>query len=96
MYNDNSIEAESFNRISAAIVLRAAKDYAHAYTYLKKNKHQITSTRLRYERLLKDCTDFFKSKWYSELCDVDGDYAIKTIQDKINTGKWESLQGYAK
>ena len=83
--NKNLVE-DPYERLANAIVLQAVSDYRVALKKIKahpKNREAI-SEALEIEK-------FFRSGWYSQLTDVDGEYLIRRLQDEIRQS--ESIRG---
>ena len=77
---------DPYERLTNAIVLQAVADYRVALKKIKahpKNREAI-SEALEIEK-------FFRSGWYSQLTDVDGEYLIRRLQDEIRQS--ESIRG---
>ena len=65
-----------------AIVLRAAKDYVHAYKRLLRNPEDAAlQARLRQQEA------FFRSDAYRQYTKVDGEYLLRRLKDAVNSGK---------
>lgn len=60
------------------IIKQAIQDYEHALRLIRKNpndigaSHQIASIR-----------KFFRSEWFSFLCDVDGESIIRKTEERF-------------
>lgn len=80
---------EGIERLRYAIVKRACKDFNFAYFERKRLERKSKLSRLtKAERktlisaqsMEADCLKFFRSSWYSMLCDIDPEkliYALK-------------------
>lgn len=69
---------DPYEKLANAIVLLAAKDYRSALKRLKKypGDREAKAAALELER-------FFRSKWYTALTSVDGDYLIKNLRKEV-------------
>ncbi|MBO6205947.1 MAG: hypothetical protein J6O73_03315 [Lachnospiraceae bacterium] len=86
MAGSKNLAEDPYERLANAIVLQAVSDYRVALKKIKahpKNREAI-SEALEIEK-------FFRSGWYSQLTDVDGEYLIRRLQDEIRQS--ESIQG---
>jgi len=71
-YNEEGIE----NLINA-IILQAVKDYRKALKGFSLNGKPSTA-------VIADCERFFRSEWYRQLTNVDGEYLISTIRKEFD------------
>ena len=86
MSGSKNLAEDPYVRLANAIVLQAVSDYRVALKKIKahpKNREAI-SEALEIEK-------FFRSGWYSQLTDVDGEYLIRRLQDEIRQS--ESFRG---
>ena len=86
MSGSKNLAEDPYVRLANAIVLQAVADYRVALKKIKahpKNREAI-SEALEIEK-------FFRSGWYSQLTDVDGEYLIRRLQDEIRQS--ESIRG---
>ncbi|MDC7301883.1 hypothetical protein [Agathobacter ruminis] len=86
MAGSKNLAEDPYERLANAIVLQAVADYRVALKKIKahpKNREAI-SEALEIEK-------FFRSGWYSQLTDVDGEYLIRRLQDEIRQS--ESIRG---
>ena len=69
---------DPYEKLANTIVLLAAKDYRSALKRLKKypGDREAKAAALELER-------FFRSKWYTALTSVDGDYLIKNLRKEV-------------
>ena len=89
MAGSKNLAEDPYERLANAIVLQAVADYRVALKKIKahpKNREAI-SEALEIEK-------FFRSGWYSQLTDVDGEYLIRRLQDEIRQS--ESIRGRKK
>ena len=69
---------ENFKNLANAIVIQAVKDY-----------RKILKMCIRYpddaewHREKEDLEQFFKSKWYSILTELDGEWLIEKIREDV-------------
>ena len=79
-------------RLIFAIVAQAVRDYQRALRYLRLPASKKTeSGEIAHKRLKKDCEIFFRSKWYSQLCDLDGEELMATVKKRSYNGKIQGL-----
>ena len=86
MAGSKNLAEDPYERLANAVVLQAVSDYRVALKKIKahpKNREAI-SEALEIER-------FFRSGWYSQLTNVDGEYLIKRLQDEVRQS--ESIRG---
>ena len=79
----NEVLNERFDELARAIVVKAAIDYLE----LKIKIEKFGGTDRR-NRELNDLREWFKSEWYRELTDVDGDWLIEQLDAAFE--KWKS------
>lgn len=74
-------EPEAWKRFASAIVVRAAEDYVLALQSVKKCRQNqgAISEALALER-------FFRGPWFEMLSDMDGDYLIRRMREKVAQG----------
>ena len=66
---------ESYQNLVDAIMMRAVKDYRRALRILRVNpEHKLSRSRKR------DVETFFRSQWFCDLCDLDGEMLINRIR----------------
>lgn len=70
--------ADPYENLANAIVAQAARDYLAALKKLKKNPGNRTAMdeAMRLEK-------FFHSGWYGVLTNIDGDYLIRKLREKV-------------
>ena len=64
---------EGIENLTNAIVLQAVKDYRKALKGLSLNGKSSAA-------VVADCERFFRSDWYRQLTNVDGEYLIANIR----------------
>ena len=69
----DNYDKEGFENLANAIILQAVKDYRRALS-----EFSLNSTPNTY--VIEQCETFFRSEWFQELTDADGEYLIKTIR----------------
>ena len=70
---------EAYTKLSNAIIIQAAKDYRKALKRLKEHPHDTDARGVKDE-----CERFFRSYWYSQLTNVDGEILIKKLQAEVS------------
>ncbi|MBR1711145.1 MAG: hypothetical protein IJ719_20345 [Clostridia bacterium] len=86
MAGNKNLAEDPYERLANAIILQAVSDYRVALKKIKahpKNREAINEA-LEIEK-------FFRSDWYSQLTDVDGEYLIRGLQEEIRQS--ESIRG---
>ncbi|MGO5335849.1 hypothetical protein ACTQZS_03435 [Bilifractor sp. LCP19S3_H10] len=70
--------SDPYQNLANAIVAQAAQDYLSALKRLKKNSRNRTAMdeAMQLEK-------FFHSGWYEILTDVDPDYLIRKLREKV-------------
>lgn len=70
--------SDPYQNLANAIVAQAAQDYLSALKRLKKNPRNRTAMdeAMQMEK-------FFHSGWYEILTDVDPDYLIRKLREKV-------------
>lgn len=66
---------QPWEALANAIVIQAAKDYKAAYRKLNNSRKKNSEA----ERMKNECLRFFRSKWFTELTKVDGEYLIRRL-----------------
>ena len=64
---------EGFENLANAIILQVVKDYRKTLSGCKVEKRDSKS-------VIAECERFFRSEWFRELTDVDGEYLITNIR----------------
>ena len=65
--------------LANAIVIRAATDYRNARKYKNDPKRQ-NRARAR----IRETERFFRSRWYAQLTDVDGEFLLGRLQEECH------------
>lgn len=84
-----NIAGDPYERLANGIILQAVSDYRMALKKIKANtrNRDALNEALEIER-------FFRSDWYRELTDVDGEYLIQRLQDEVK--QYEPVRGKKK
>lgn len=69
---------DPYEKLANAIVISAARDYRAAMKKLKKNPRNREAMQDAME-----CERFFRSRWYSTLTTVDGEYLINRLREEV-------------
>lgn len=64
---------EGIENLTNAIILQVVKDYRRALKGLSSDGKSSAA-------VIADCERFFRSEWYRQLTNVDGEYLIATIR----------------
>lgn len=67
---------EGVENLTNAIILQAVKDYRRALKGFSLNGKSSAA-------VVADCERFFRSEWYSQLTNVDGEYLIINIRKEV-------------
>jgi hypothetical protein len=70
--------SDPYQNLANAIVAQAAQDYLSALKKLKKNPRN----RMAMDEAMQ-MEKFFHSGWYEILTDVDPDYLIRKLREKV-------------
>lgn len=68
---------EGIENLTNAIILQAVKDYRKALKGFSLNGKSSTA-------VIVDCERFFRSDWYRQLTNVDGEYLITNIRKEYD------------
>lgn len=66
-----------YNVLANEIVLQAVRDYRYARNKLRKRNKNV-----KLKLVLKECENFFKSKWFNVLTQIDGKELLKKLQEE--------------
>ncbi len=72
--NNKKVIADCFDNLKNAIILQAVRDYRGAL-------------ELGDGQMKMDCERFFRSRWYSALTNVDGEYLLRRLQSEKREAK---------
>jgi hypothetical protein len=82
---DHQNNRVGLSALIAAIVENACEDYRAALRRQRTNSRQTTyGESMRWENATKrvlECEHFFKSKWFEELVDIDGDMLMDKLRE---------------
>ena len=73
--------------LSKAIVQQAVKDYVSSIRNIKRYEGMETLTANQQDRyndciyMKMECECFFRSEWFKELCNLDGETIIKEVNE---------------
>lgn len=67
--------SENYQNLVNAIIMQAVKDYRKALRMLRKDPEHEKSLFWK-----KDVERFFRSQWFEDLCDLDGEVLIEQLQ----------------
>ena len=73
-----SMNDDVFSNLANAILLQAVKDYRGALKKLKNYPYDFESNKVKLS-----VERFFRSKWYSELTNIDGKILIRKLRDEV-------------
>ena len=65
-----------YETLAHAIIMQAVADYKRALNKLQKRKRDKEAKGTKQE-----CERFFRSRWFSQLSSVDGEYLIRKIRE---------------
>lgn len=92
--NIKTICDKGIERLRYEIVKQAVVDYERSLKKIRKHTPPRTAgdekILIQYTRLKNDCELFFRSGWFSHLCDIDGEMLIREIRKKSynRTFRW--------
>lgn len=64
-----------------AIIKQACIDYSDALTYLRGRTPSLSEEYIAAIKRKKECEAFFRSEYYSILCNIDGEHLMKKIRE---------------
>lgn len=67
-----------YQALANAIIIQAAKDYKAQLRSLKRHPNSYAA-RMN----AKELESFFRSRWFSILTDVNGEYLIKKLREEV-------------
>ena len=73
------VSFDPYEEIANAIVIQACNDYKKAY---KQSLHKSGIVGEADEELAK-LEEFFRSDWYKQLTEVDGEYLMERIRNDV-------------
>lgn len=68
---------EPYERLANAIVLQTVKDFRAARRKLRRKPQNVEA-----KRMINDCERFFRSDWFVELTDVDGEAVLRKLYEE--------------
>lgn len=68
---------DPYQNLANAIILSAVKDWRLARRKLKRKPNNKDA-----KILIKECENFFHSRWYASLTDVDGEMLIRRFYEE--------------
>lgn len=77
---------EPYEELINAIILQAATDYRNALERMKEFPKDRDARHTK-----RECEEFFRSTWFLDISDADGDLIIKKIKTEVNR-LWKSQQ----
>ena len=73
------VSFDPYEEIANAIVIQACNDYKKAY---KQSLHKSGIVGEADEELAK-LEEFFRSDWYKQLTEVDGEYLMERLRNEV-------------
>ncbi len=73
---------EHYRALADAIILRAVKDFQHAYRRLRKHPYDKKA-----QDSVREITNFFCSQYFEALTDLDGPALLHRMMRKIDEKK---------
>lgn len=74
-----------YENLANAIIIQACDDYRAACKTLKSNPRR-KETRQEAEKMRDEVASFFRSQWFMELTDVDGEYLMRKLNEEVENG----------
>ena len=74
------------NELKFSIIRRACEDYETSLRYLRKHPQQKgwqSRKTLQAKRMKDECETFFRSQYFSLLCDLEGEEIMRMIRKKF-------------
>ena len=68
---------DPYEELANAIIIQAVSDYRAALKAIKKDRG--ASGR----KAIRECENFFRSKWFGVLTSVDPEYLMRKIREEI-------------
>lgn len=65
-----------YETLAHAIIMQAVADYKKALNKLQKRKRNKEAKGTKQE-----CERFFRSRWFSQLSNIDGEYLIRKVKE---------------
>ncbi len=69
---------EGYQRLVNAIILQAVKDYRRALRRIQRNPLDGAPKRRK-----REIERFFRSQWFKDICDLDGETIMKSLQEEV-------------
>ena len=70
---------DPYEELANAVVIQACEDYKRAYTCHLRSKGKGKRT----QKQLEELEAFFRSDWYKQLTEVDGEYIMERIRNDV-------------
>ena len=70
---------DAYQSLANAIVIQACRDYKKAYRRYLRRLHSTSKPDIE----LLELEDFFRSKWYKILTDIDGELLMERIRKEV-------------
>ncbi len=67
-----------YRDLADAIILQAVTDYRRAHWKLRLCNHHVEALETKAE-----CERFFRSTWFSTLCDLDGEQLLRDLKQEM-------------
>ena len=86
-----------YEMLANAIIVQACSDYRAAYRTLRsiegrssghRAKRQVIrdeKDRLTAEEMLEDVEAFFRSGWFMDLTEMNGEYLLRRLNEEVNS-----------
>ena len=75
---DDKLTMQCWEDLANAVVLRAAEDYGLACRALRRNPYDRRNMKRK-----RSLERFFRSRWFAQLTDIDGEMLIKRIRKEV-------------
>ncbi len=69
--------SDPYEDLANAIIVQAVSDYRTALKAIKKDR------RAPGRKTVRECENFFRSKWFGVLTSVDPEYLMRKIREEI-------------
>ncbi len=78
MITNVKLDGKGPEKLANGIIIQTANDYRAALKRLKKHPRDTDARGVKNE-----CERFFRSQWYSQLTNVDGEFIIRQRQEEV-------------
>lgn len=73
---------DAYEKLANAVILRAVEDYRNALRKLNRCEEDINASFT-----VREVERFFRSKWFADLCDLDGEILVERLKGEYHDCK---------